>query len=220
MTRIKKFTSVSGEAWVVGRYLIPKIRDIGAGKYGVVLDLACGESPFRKYFVDTGTYLRMDRHAVDPEVTEADMHAIPLESGSVDLVILSQALSDVPVPAKVLEEIARVLTPAGRVVVFESMSYPQHDMPYDYYRIMPMGLTWIAHESGLDMEECTYLGGIFTRFASLWADFIMGAGKRYALLYPFATIGTIAGNMLFYALDSVAMRESLASDYLAILKLR
>lgn len=218
MARIKKFTSVFGEAWVVGRHLIPRMREIGARKYGVVLDLACGESPFRGYFVDTGTYLRMDRHAADQEVTVADMHSIPLEDGSIDLVILSQALSDVPEPAKVLEEIGRVLRPGGRVVIFESMAYPEHDMPYDYWRIMPKGLSWIAGQSGFAVEECAYLGGLFTRFASLWADYVMGSLKRHLLLHPVAAAGTAVGNLACCLMDGLAMRPSLASDYLAVLR--
>ena len=218
MSRIKKFTSVFGENWVIGRHLIPHIRSIGEKKYGVVLDLACGESPFREYFTEVGEYLRMDRCAVDSEVREGDMHAIPLESASIDLVILFQALSDVPVPTRVLEEISRILLPGGRIVVFESMSYPEHDMPYDYYRIMPAGLLWMARECGLETESCTYLGGLFTRFAVLWSNFVMGAVSRYKVLYPLAAAGTAAGNVLCYALDSCAMRISLASDYIAVLR--
>lgn len=218
MARIRKFTSVFGEAWVVGRQLIPRMREIGERQYDVVLDLACGESPFREFFIDTGTYLRMDRHAADPGVSLADMHAIPLDCESVDLVILSQALSDVPDPIIVMTEIGRILRPGGHVVVFESMSYPEHDMPYDYYRIMPMGLSWIAGKSGFEMEECTYLGGLFTRIASIWADFIMGWLRTFGLLHPLAKAGTAIGNLTCYALDTMVMKNSLASDYLAVLR--
>lgn len=220
MTRIRKFTSVFGEAWVVGRYLIPRIRALGEARHEVVLDLACGESPFRGYFGSTESYLRMDRHSDDRDVTVADMHAIPLDCDCVDLVILFQALSDVPEPSAVLKEIGRVLRPGGRVAIFESMSYPEHDMPFDFYRIMPKGLDWIARESGFETEECVYLGGLFTRFASLWADFIMGGAKRYRILRPITSIGTALGNIACYAMDKLVMRNTLASDYFAVLRLK
>lgn len=216
--RLAKFTSVFGENWVTGRYLMPRLRTLGQSHYNAILDLACGDSPYRGYFPDVGRYLRVDYKPRDPEVMDGDMRAIPLADGSVDLVILSQALSDVPAPADVLRELVRVLVPGGRVIVFESMCYPEHDMPHDYYRLMPAGLTWQANEIGMIVAELTYLGGLFTRFASLWNSCVMGALKRFALLRPFAALGTAAGNLACYALDRIAMHPRLASDYLAVLQ--
>jgi SAM-dependent methyltransferase len=218
-SRIYRFTSIFGEAWLVGHYLLPKLRALGGERYEVVLDLACGESPFRELFSDVGQYLRVDRSSMDPEVIDGDMRAIPIVDSSVDLVILSQALSDVPVPAMVLNELARVLVGGGRVIVFESMSYPEHDMPCDYYRLMPSGLNWLATEAGFKVEECTYLGGLFTRFASLWADFVMGKLKQHWLTRPFAAPGIAAGNIICFVLDRLMTRRNLASDYLAVLRI-
>lgn len=56
------------------------------------------------------------------------MLAIPLEANSVDIVLLFQAITDVPYPAAVvLMEIRRVLRSGGQLVVFESMAYPEDD---------------------------------------------------------------------------------------------
>ena len=49
-SRFRKFKSVFGENWHVGRYLLPRLQAIGADTNGVVLDLACGESPFKGFF--------------------------------------------------------------------------------------------------------------------------------------------------------------------------
>ncbi len=219
-SRFRKFKSVFGENWHVGRYLLPRLQAIGADTNGVVLDLACGESPFKGFFPKARGYLRIDRFPSDPEVLHGDMRAIPLPGNSVDFVILSQALSDVPVPIDVLKELARILMPGGQVLVFESMAYPEHDMPYDYYRLMPAGLSYLAEHAGFDTQELTYLGGIFTRFSELWANHIMGALKQFPMLRPAAAIGIAAGNIICYCLDRAVSRPRLASDYLAILRLR
>lgn len=50
---------------------------------------------------------------------EADLGALPLESGTVDLAVLSLVLHFVPEPARVLAEVARTLRPGGRVVVVD-----------------------------------------------------------------------------------------------------
>lgn len=217
MDRLKKFTSVFGENWVVGRYLLPQLVRLGAEQHGVLLDLACGESPFRSYFPKVEAYLRIDRNSDDPGVTQGDMLAIPLENQSVDMVLLFQAITDVAKPGDVLKEVRRVLRPGGRLLVFESMTYPEHDAPYDFYRLMPEGLRALAENSGLTMRKCLRLGGLFTRFASLWNTFVMGQLMKYTLLRPFAYLGRTGCNLLCYFLDRLFPHSRLASDYLAIL---
>lgn len=219
MNRVTKFTSVFGENWVVGRYLLPELNRLGQQQRGVLLDLACGESPFRSFFPQVGAYVRVDRTPLDAEVTPGDMLAIPLASKSVDVVLLFQAITDVPNPVDVLKEVKRVLKPGGQLLVFESMAYPEHDAPYDFYRLMPEGLGSLAVDAGLQLRECIRLGGLFTRFAPLWSTFLMGGLKTHAVLRPLAHLGVACGNLLCYGLDRLAPHPRLASDYLAVISL-
>ncbi len=217
MSRLAKFSSIFGENWVIGRYLLPALTTLGQEQRGVLLDLACGESPFREYFPAVQAYLRVDRNPLDPDVTPGDMLAIPLDSQSVDVILLFQAMTDVPYPVEVLKEVKRVLKPGGKLLVFESMAYPEHDAPDDFYRLMPEGLRVLAADAGLHLEECIRLGGLFTRFASLWNTFVMGGLKQLGLLRPLGHLGVAGGNLLCYGLDRLAPYPRLASDYLAVL---
>ena len=219
MSRLEQFTSIFGENWVVGRYLLPELKRLGQEQRGMLLDLACGESPFRSYFPKVEAYIRVDLNPLDPEVITGNMLAIPVARQSMDVVLLFQAITDVPNPVAVLKEVRRVLRPGGQLLVCESMEYPEHDAPYDFYRLMPEGLRTLAADAGLHLRECTRLGGLFTRFATLWNYFIMGSLKRYAALRPLAHLGVAFGNLLCYGLDLLAPHPRLASDYLAILAL-
>jgi len=219
MSRLEQFTSIFGENWVVGRYLLPELKRLGQEQRGMLLDLACGESPFRSYFPKVEAYIRVDLNPLDPEVITGNMLAIPVARQSMDVVLLFQAITDVPNPVAVLKEVRRVLRPGGQLLVCESMEYPEHDAPYDFYRLMPEGLRTLAADAGLHLRECTRLGGLFTRFATLWNYFIMGSLKRYAALRPLALLGVACGNLLCYGLDLLAPHPRLASDYLAILAL-
>lgn len=217
MSRLRKFESVFGENWVVGRYLLPALERIGRTQSGVVLDLACGESPFRKCFPKARQFLRVDRDPLDAEVIRGDMGSVPLPDLSVDAVLLCQAITDVPDPSAVLKEARRMLRMGGTVIVFESMCYPEHDAPHDYFRLMPEGLRSMAEAAGLQMRECIRLGGVFTRFASLWNSCLMGGLMRYRVLWPVGLIGVAAANLVCYAFDRMAPHPRLASDYLAVL---
>ena len=183
------------------------------------MDLACGTSPFRRYFPRAQAYIRVDKVPADSGVISGDMLSIPLAEKSVDTVLLFQAISDVRAPLNVLKEVERVLRPEGCVIVFESMAYPEHDLPLDFYRIMPEGLRDLAEQAGLRMVECTRLGGLFTRFGSLWNTFVMGRLGQIIVFRPIAYIGIMAANVVCYGLDSISPHRRLASDYLAVLTL-
>lgn len=216
MSRLETFGSPFGANWVAGRYLLPALRRLGAGLEGDVLDLACGESPFRTYFPNVRHYYRLDRADSYPAV-RGDLVAIPFQDASFDAVLLFQAITDVPDMRRVLKEVRRVLRDGGCLIVFESMCYPEHDAPHDYYRLMPQGLRSLARTAGLIETEYVPLGGLFTRFASLWGGFVMGGLRSHPFLRPVAAFGTLCGNLSCYFLDWLVPHPRLASDYLTVL---
>lgn len=56
---------------------------------------------------------------------QADLHELPRKFGPMDLVVMSQSLHHVQHPERALAEAARVLKPAGRVVVLELMPHEE-----------------------------------------------------------------------------------------------
>lgn len=213
-----KFESVSGTNWVVGRYLIPIIRRIGAQSGGRVLDLACGQSPFQKYFFKCDEFVRVDiQNYDDATIILGEMTDIPVANDSIDTVLLFQAISDVFDTTSVLTEIKRVLKQNGRLIIFESMSHPEHDYPNDYFRIMPQGLRKYSEIAGFGDCEVIFLGNIFTRFAVLTNKILLGriSSNKY-----FSWLGSLLlclTNLSLYTLDRLCKSGPNASDYLAIL---
>ena len=60
-----------------------------------------------------------DRAGVDVELLQASAEDIPLESASVDTVVTTYTLCTIPDPVTALKEMARVLSPGGRLVFCE-----------------------------------------------------------------------------------------------------
>lgn len=215
---MKDFTSLGADSWLQGRRLLPILRRHGEGEDGAVLDLGCGHSPFRGLFPQARRFVRFDRQAVDPEVVVvSDVTALPLASGEVNAIIASRMLGDLPDIVTSLRELNRVLAPGGKVLVYESISYPQHDLPHDYWRVLPGGLQWAAERAGFQVTELEYLGGYFTQLAMHWNNYIVGAFGSYAVTKPLVWIGRCGCNLLCRALDRLMPRPTLATDYFACL---
>jgi SAM-dependent methyltransferase len=216
-SQIPGFSSVGAPNWLQGRRLIPIMNGYAAEIRGTVLDLGCGRSPFRPLFANAERYVRVDCYAVDEEVVVSDAANLPIEDGSIECILLAQVIGDVPDLINLFRELHRVLTPGGRILVYETITYPQHDLPNDCWRVLPSGLRWMAEEARLKVVQIELLGGYFTQLAMHLNIFIVGPLDRYAVTTPVAWIGRCGCNLVCRALDGLLPRPTLATDYFACL---
>jgi len=89
-----------------------------------VLDVYCGARPYEDLLPDGARCIGLD---VDDAYGSADVVSdrfLPFEDSSFDLVLCTQAFYFIPRPAEAVAEIARVLRPAGTVVMTFPVAYP------------------------------------------------------------------------------------------------
>jgi SAM-dependent methyltransferase len=79
----------------------------------------------------------------------ADGARLPFRDASFDTVVLLEVLEHVADAPAVLDEIARVLKPGGRLLLSVPFLYPLHDAPHDYRRYTAPGLEAAIGRSGL-----------------------------------------------------------------------
>ncbi|HEY1087312.1 MAG TPA: metalloregulator ArsR/SmtB family transcription factor [Archangium sp.] len=88
---------------------------------------------------------------------EADLHALPLDSGSVDLVVVSQSLHHVDDIERVLAEGARLLKPSGRMVVLELLphdeSWVKERLGHQHLGLDPDAVREAMRAVGLEPQE-------------------------------------------------------------------
>jgi ubiquinone/menaquinone biosynthesis C-methylase UbiE len=101
--------------WVAG--LTPGSADPGGGGSVEIFDL-------QQEFLDHVTCRAAERGLVNVVPTQGDATALPYVDDSIDAVVLTAVLGEIPDPVAALREIARVLKPSGRLVVGELFGDP------------------------------------------------------------------------------------------------
>jgi len=121
---------------------------------GDVLDIASGDgvlaellSPHAHRYVCVDTSARVVAAATERlrrfenvEVREGDMHALPFDDASFDLVVLMHALTYSNNPLKAVAEAARVLRPGGRLLL-SSLARHEHQAAVQAYSHVNLGFT-------------------------------------------------------------------------------
>ncbi len=134
----------------VGYYTLDIAEWVGAGGTVEIFDL-------QQEFLDHTAKRAADRGLANVVPTQGDATALPFDDSSVDAVVLTAVLGEIPDPVAALRQIQRVLKPNGRLVVGELFGDPHFTTQ--------AALKRQAAEASLGWEE--HSGNWFGYFARL-----------------------------------------------------
>lgn len=178
---------------------IAKFYDKAIPQYsrGRLIDLGCGKAPlFIKYKPHASSVTCVDWgntvHKNDHLDMECDLtQKLPFEDGSFDTIILSDVLEHLPDPSLLWEEMFRILSYGGRVLMNVPYFYPLHEIPYDYYRYSCYALRRFAESHGFEVLELDAIGGspeVLTDIVAKHLQFIPVVGGISAKLVQAMTL--------------------------------
>ncbi len=171
---------------LVARFYDENIRKHAAGR---LIDLGCGKVPlfeaYRNYVSDV--------ICVDwAEPIDGRSHLdytcdlgkpLPFERGQFQTVILSDVLEHVPEPGLLWSEMARLLSPGGKLLMNTPFLCCLHEQPHDYYRFTAHALRRFAESNGFEVVLLEPVGGTPEVVADILAkhlQFIPLVGKILA----------------------------------------
>ncbi len=119
---------------------LPKFR-------GKVLDIGCGQSPYRYLLNKSETeYKGIDVveassfDYINSNITLFDGENIPFEDATFDAIICTEVLEHVYNYQKLVTEIHRVCKPNAKAIITIPFSARYHYIPYDFFRYTPSAL--------------------------------------------------------------------------------
>lgn len=94
--------------------------------------------------------------------------SLPVESGSIDILIVPNIVHHIQDQGAMFKEFARVLKSGGRGYIFETLLRELHQMPFDYVRWTPSGFEGGLSAVGLELTDWRSAGGPFEAIAYCW----------------------------------------------------
>ena len=145
---------------------------------GRLLDLGCGHVPLYEAYsplisdvvcADWSNSLHQNSF-LD---VECDLsRKLPFESEDFDTVILSDVLEHIPAPEQLLEEISRILTLKGKLILNVPFLYWLHEEPHDYFRYTSFALRRLVENANLKLLHLQAIGGATEVMADIFSKCI------------------------------------------------
>jgi SAM-dependent methyltransferase len=139
--------------WYANGLLMRNVDHLARAMSGnVVIDVGCGQQPYRPYLRGFKRYIGFDSidapdRGANPDVL-GDALALPFASGCADGILCTEVIEHVTDPAGMLSEFARVLGPEGSVLLTSPFTWHLHDEPHDYWRFTEFGLRLLFERAG------------------------------------------------------------------------
>jgi SAM-dependent methyltransferase len=187
---------------------------------GRVLDVGCGDKPYRRFFRGATQYLGTETRHTFAKQRVFDVvalgEALPFASGSMNGILCTEVLEHVPEPALFLMELYRVLAPGGAVLLTTPQTWGLHEEPYDFYRYTKYGLSYLFKKAGFDVLEVESTTGTFgtvgQRLSSFWYTRLRGS----RVTKPLGVLGSSGIQLAFYAIDVMFSHQGDTLDWIVL----
>jgi SAM-dependent methyltransferase len=176
---------------------------------GRLVDLGCGQVPlFGIYQPHVSDVTCVDwgnsPHRTNHLDYECDLtQPLPFAPGEYDTILLSDVLEHIPEPEQLWQEMSRILSPGGTVLLNVPFYFRVHEEPYDFYRYTEFALSRFAERAGFEVLLLEPVGGTPEIFADL-----LGKHLRFVPLIGVALVTAVHAITRAFVRTSIGRRAS------------
>jgi SAM-dependent methyltransferase len=146
---------------------------------GCLLDVGCGSQPYKQSVERAGLrYVGIDWpesiHCAQSSVIEWDLTKTPwpFPDGAFDAILCTEVIEHLPNPRRAMEECARVCRAGSLILLTAPLTWPEHEIPHDYYRFTRHGLRVLLEGAGFSIQEIAPRGGwpiVIAQLLGFWS---------------------------------------------------
>ena len=233
LNKLKNYRIYISPFFLVRFYLKKDIGYITA-KYsfrGTILDIGCGDKPFRNYFTDVdykgidfkNYSLNKDLKGGKPDFYFTQKYSknfeLPFKKSSFNSIVSFQVLEHHMKPDKMLSEISRITKKGGYILISAPFLGGIHEEPHDYQRFTKYGLTNLFESNHFKIIEIKEQGSLFSTISMLFNEYLNNIAGRSKLHYIFITVVFIPFLLFSYLsiiLDKVFKSNKIFFNYLIL----
>jgi len=157
-----KLLKTSSRDYLTYKSFLPDLKqaiiDYGKGK---VLDIGCGNKPYKSWFNNIEAYTGVD--IVQSSLNRVDIlceaSKIPLGNAQFDTVFCTQVIEHLEDYQGMIDEAFRLLNKGGNIILSGPFYWHIHEKPYDFYRFTEYGFRCILEKSGFKVLDVKANGG-------------------------------------------------------------
>lgn len=196
--------------WLAGSVLYSSLHQVLLPLGGRVLDVGCGDKPYKQWMPLAESYVGMDvKHGPEVDVVIEPGARWPVADAEFDVVLCTQVLEHVEDLDHTLAELERVLRPGGQLVATVPFIYNEHGSPHDYRRCSAAGLTnLLRNDLELEIVEVRRQGGAGSSIGVMLLNYVevcltASAARTLALLFalPLWIACTMTVNAIGWLVD-------------------
>lgn len=139
---------------------------------GIVLDVGCGNKPYRALFPGCRRYIGFDYSVERKPDFVSVAEAVPLPNAIIDVVLCTEVIEQTREPHAVISRDVQAFEAGGMLLLSAPMSCNLHYEPHDYYRFTCYGLEYRLKRAGFTVVKTQRLGGLVSLIGARMADVI------------------------------------------------
>ena len=183
----------------IRRRLYKAIKKKSNALSGILLDLGCGNKPYKNLFTNVSEYLGVDienpghDHSKEDIDVYYDGKTLPFNQEHFDSVFFSEVLEHVFNADEILDEIHRVLKKDGIILLTVPFIWDEHEVPNDFGRYTTFGIQHLLEKHKFEIIEIEKTGNFFEVLVQLFIHYL-----RHLLYSPNKYVNLLI-NLIFIA---------------------
>ncbi len=167
--------------WISNSQHLKRLKSLSEINRSLILDIGSGDCEIERFISHNNSLVKIDypntnqRYINKPDVF-SDASALPIKSESIDIVFIFEVLEHLKNQHQAITEIYRVLKPSGIIYASVPFAYPLHDMPFDFRRYTPNGLTNLLEKNNFSPLSSK-------NYPSHWATLLYLRNMHYLQLF-------------------------------------